>query len=34
MDEDVEIRQNRLNLLTAISGLFLEIGDISKMQSS
>ncbi len=32
MDEDEEIRQNRLNLLTAISKLFLTVGDISKMQ--
>ena len=34
MDEDPAIRQNRLNLLTAISSLFLKVGDISKMQSS
>jgi glycyl-tRNA synthetase beta chain len=34
MDEDSAIRQNRLNLLTAISALFLKVGDISKMQSS
>jgi len=34
MDEDPAIRQNRLNLLTAISTLFLKAGDISKMQSS
>ncbi len=34
MDEDAAIRQNRLNLLTAISTLFLKVGDISKMQSS
>ena len=32
MDEDEAIRCNRLNLLTAISGLFLKVGDISKMQ--
>ena len=34
MDKDPAIRQNRLNLLTAISALFLKVGDISKMQSS
>lgn len=34
MDEDMVIRQNRLNLLTAVSTLFLQVGDISKMQSS
>lgn len=34
MDDDPAIRQNRLNLLTAISALFLKVGDISKMQSS
>ena len=34
MDDDEAIRQNRLNLLTAISSLFLQVGDISKMQSS
>lgn len=34
MDDDEAIRTNRLNLLTAISALFLKIGDISKMQSS
>lgn len=33
MDEDKAIRANRLNLLTAISALFLKVGDISKMQS-
>ncbi len=33
MDENVAIRQNRLNLLTAISSLFLKVGDISKMQN-
>lgn len=32
MDEDKVIRNNRLNLLTAISSLFLTVGDISKMQ--
>ncbi|HIP38929.1 MAG TPA: glycine--tRNA ligase subunit beta [Desulfocapsa sulfexigens] len=34
MDEDEAIRTNRLNLLTAISTLFLRVGDISKMQSN
>ena len=34
MDDDEAIRQNRLNLLTAVSNLFLQVGDISKMQSS
>ncbi len=33
MADDEAIRSNRLNLLTAISVLFLKIGDISKMQS-
>ena len=32
MDKDEAIRCNRLNLLTAISVLFLKVGDISKMQ--
>ncbi len=31
MAEDTALRQNRLNLLTAISRLFLKIGDFSKM---
>lgn len=34
MDEDEAVRANRLNLLTAIASLFLQVGDISKMQSS
>ncbi|MBU0945648.1 MAG: glycine--tRNA ligase subunit beta [Proteobacteria bacterium] len=34
MDEDPAVRANRLNLLTAISTLFLRVGDISKMQRS
>lgn len=33
MTEDPALQKNRLNLLTAISRLFLEIGDFSKMQS-
>ncbi len=32
MDEDEAVRNNRLNLLTAIAVLFLTVGDISKMQ--
>lgn len=34
MAEDENVRANRLNLLTAISALFLRVGDISKMHSS
>lgn len=34
MTEEKSLQQNRLNLLSAISGLFLQIGDFSKMQSS
>jgi glycyl-tRNA synthetase beta chain len=34
MTEDPALQKNRLNLLTAISRLFLEIGDFSKMQSA
>lgn len=34
MTEDLEIRRNRLNLLTAIGELILRIGDISKMQDN
>ena len=32
MAEDTAVRQNRLNLLTAIGELILQVGDISKMQ--
>jgi len=32
MAEDEAVKQNRLNLLTAIGDLILQIGDISKMQ--
>lgn len=32
MAEDLAVRQNRLNLLTAIGDLILQIGDISKIQ--
>ena len=32
MDEDLAVRQNRLNLLTALGNLILEIGDISLLQ--
>ncbi len=31
MDEDAAIRNNRLNLLSAIADLFLQVGDFSKM---
>ncbi|VAX24150.1 Glycyl-tRNA synthetase beta chain [hydrothermal vent metagenome] len=31
MDEDMGIRENRLNLLSAISGLFLKIADFSRI---
>jgi glycyl-tRNA synthetase beta chain len=34
MSEDESLKQNRLNLLSAISGLFLQVGDFSKMQSA
>lgn len=34
MADDEQVRGNRLNLLTAIAHLFLEIGDISKMTVS
>ena len=34
MDEDEAVRRNRLNLLTAISTLFLKVGDISRMHKS
>ena len=34
MTEDESLQQNRLNLLTGISGLFLQVGDFSKMQST
>jgi glycyl-tRNA synthetase beta chain len=34
MTEDEDLQKNRLNLLTAISKLFLRIGDFSKMQSA
>jgi glycyl-tRNA synthetase beta chain len=34
MTEDETLKQNRRNLLTAISGLFLQVGDFSKMQSA
>ena len=32
MAEDEAVRQNRLNLLTALGDLILQIGDISKLQ--
>ncbi len=34
MTEDESLQQNRLNLLSVISGLFLQVGDFSKMQST
>jgi glycyl-tRNA synthetase beta chain len=34
MAEDENVRQNRLNLLTALGALIRQIGDISKMQES
>ncbi len=34
MTEDEALKKNRLNLLTAISELFLRVGDFSKMQSA
>jgi glycyl-tRNA synthetase beta chain len=34
MTEDESLKQNRLNLLSAISRLFLQVGDFSKMQSA
>ena len=32
MTDDAALQKNRLNLLTAISRLFLQVGDFSKMQ--
>ena len=34
MAEDTAVRQNRLNLLTALGDLILQIGDISKLQEN
>jgi glycyl-tRNA synthetase beta chain len=34
MTEDAALQQNRLNLLSAISRLFLRVGDFSRMQSA
>ena len=34
MTDDAALQRNRLNLLSAISGLFLRVGDFSKMQSA
>jgi glycyl-tRNA synthetase beta chain len=34
MSDNVAVRQNRLNLLTALGDLILQIGDISKLQES
>ncbi len=33
MADDKAVKQNRLNLLTAIGDLILQIGDISKMMA-
>lgn len=32
MADDQAVRRNRLNLLAAVAGLFLKVGDVSKMQ--
>lgn len=34
MAEDMAVRQNRLNLLTALGDLILQVGDISKLQEN
>lgn len=34
MAEDMEVRQNRLNLLTGLGDLILQVGDISKFQEN
>jgi glycyl-tRNA synthetase beta chain len=34
MTDDLALQKNRLNLLTAIAELFLQVGDFSKMQSA
>lgn len=34
MDDDPAVRNNRLNLLAAIAGLFLRVGDFSKMTAA
>jgi glycyl-tRNA synthetase beta chain len=34
MTDEATLKKNRLNLLTAVSELFLQVGDFSKMQSS
>ena len=34
MSDGMAVRQNRLNLLTALGDLILQIGDISKLQES
>lgn len=34
MSDNLEVRQNRLNLLTALGELILQIGDISKLQEN
>jgi glycyl-tRNA synthetase beta chain len=34
MADDMAVRQNRLNLLTILGDLILQIGDISKLQEN
>jgi len=34
MDEDLSVRQNRINILGELRGLFLEVADISCLQTS
>jgi glycyl-tRNA synthetase beta chain len=34
MADDMAVRQNRLNLLTVLGDLILQIGDISKLQEN
>ena len=34
MTDDLALRKNRLNMLTAVAELFLKVGDFSKMQSA
>lgn len=34
MADDQAVRQNRLNLVAAVAGLFLKVGDVSRMQAA
>ena len=34
MAEDEQLRRNRLNMMTAIGNLILEVGDISRMHAA